>query len=246
MHLNAVRAAARDQRPAAPWRLPSAPRALSCRPASPRQLMTDIESPCNKVCTVDPISRLCVGCGRSLAEIEGWIRFGAAERARIMAEVPRRLAALDRLRAERAASDRSAAEEAGLLALGRPGGGETRSRRLRARLRLRLLSQREPQAGESPGSTVASMYDWSLRGSAPARRAACRRARRCARSGRSRARRRPHAPRTRASSAKRNAPLQRMHGFGVSPPRSRAAKGSTTALRNSSRRSSVTCGSPSA
>jgi predicted Fe-S protein YdhL (DUF1289 family) len=53
--------------------------------------MADIESPCNKICAVDPISALCVGCGRTLAEIEGWIRFSAAERARIMAELPRRL-----------------------------------------------------------------------------------------------------------------------------------------------------------
>jgi len=55
--------------------------------------MADIESPCNKICAVDPISALCVGCGRTLAEIEGWIRFSAAERARIVAELPRRLAA---------------------------------------------------------------------------------------------------------------------------------------------------------
>jgi predicted Fe-S protein YdhL (DUF1289 family) len=54
--------------------------------------MADIESPCNKVCAIDPISALCVGCGRTLAEITGWIRFGADERARIMAELPRRLA----------------------------------------------------------------------------------------------------------------------------------------------------------
>jgi len=54
--------------------------------------MADIESPCNKICAVDPVSALCVGCGRTLAEIEGWIRFSADERARIMAELPRRLA----------------------------------------------------------------------------------------------------------------------------------------------------------
>jgi predicted Fe-S protein YdhL (DUF1289 family) len=54
--------------------------------------MADIDSPCNKVCAVDPISALCVGCGRTLAEIAGWIRFSADERARIMAELPRRLA----------------------------------------------------------------------------------------------------------------------------------------------------------
>ena len=64
--------------------------------------MTDIESPCNKVCAVDPISTLCTGCGHSLAEIEGWMRMGADERARIMAQLPRRLAALGRRRTERA------------------------------------------------------------------------------------------------------------------------------------------------
>jgi uncharacterized protein len=56
--------------------------------------MTDIASPCNKVCAVDPIAALCVGCGRTLIEIEGWTRFSADERARIMAELPGRLAAL--------------------------------------------------------------------------------------------------------------------------------------------------------
>jgi predicted Fe-S protein YdhL (DUF1289 family) len=58
--------------------------------------MSEIESPCNKVCVVDPLSTLCVGCGRTLAEIEGWIRLSADERARVMAELPRRLAAQSR------------------------------------------------------------------------------------------------------------------------------------------------------
>lgn len=56
--------------------------------------MTDIESPCNKVCIVDQTSALCIGCGRNLAEIAGWIGFRADERARIMAELPGRLALL--------------------------------------------------------------------------------------------------------------------------------------------------------
>jgi predicted Fe-S protein YdhL (DUF1289 family) len=64
--------------------------------------MSDIESPCNKVCAVDPISALCIGCGRSLAEIEGWMRMGADERMRIMAQLPRRLAALGRRHTARA------------------------------------------------------------------------------------------------------------------------------------------------
>jgi uncharacterized protein len=63
--------------------------------------MTEIASPCNKVCAVDPISALCVGCGRTLAEIGGWIAFSADERARIMAELPGRLAVLAIRDAER-------------------------------------------------------------------------------------------------------------------------------------------------
>ena len=51
----------------------------------------DIQSPCNKVCAVDPTSALCVGCGRTLAEIESWPRLSPDERARIMAELPQRL-----------------------------------------------------------------------------------------------------------------------------------------------------------
>jgi uncharacterized protein len=58
--------------------------------------MTDIESPCNKVCAVDPTRELCVGCGRTLAEIGSWIAFSADERTRIMTELPGRLAALAR------------------------------------------------------------------------------------------------------------------------------------------------------
>ena len=54
-----------------------------------------VETPCNKVCTVDPASSLCIGCGRSLAEIAGWLGFTDAERARIMAELPARLARLN-------------------------------------------------------------------------------------------------------------------------------------------------------
>jgi uncharacterized protein len=50
-----------------------------------------IETPCNKVCTVDPASALCVGCGRTLDEIASWLAFSAEQRSRIMAELPRRL-----------------------------------------------------------------------------------------------------------------------------------------------------------
>jgi uncharacterized protein len=52
-----------------------------------------IESPCNRVCTLDPATDLCLGCGRSLAEITAWARMTDAERARVMADCEQRLAA---------------------------------------------------------------------------------------------------------------------------------------------------------
>ena len=53
--------------------------------------MAVIESPCTKVCTVDPASGRCVGCGRSLDEIARWAQMSDAERARIMSELGHRL-----------------------------------------------------------------------------------------------------------------------------------------------------------
>jgi len=64
--------------------------------------MSGIASPCNKVCTLDPISASCIGCGRTLTEIGAWSGMSDAERARIMAELPRRIEALHRHRADRA------------------------------------------------------------------------------------------------------------------------------------------------
>lgn len=49
-----------------------------------------IESPCTKVCKVDPATRLCIGCLRSLDEIAAWSRMAPADRRRVMAELPLR------------------------------------------------------------------------------------------------------------------------------------------------------------
>jgi len=59
-------------------------------------LDSNIETPCNKVCVLDAASGLCIGCGRTSAEIGSWIGMTAEERRRIMAELPVRLAALPR------------------------------------------------------------------------------------------------------------------------------------------------------
>ena len=50
-------------------------------------------SPCNKFCAIDPVTRLCAGCGRSLAEIGQWASYSNEERQRILNELPERLAA---------------------------------------------------------------------------------------------------------------------------------------------------------
>ena len=50
-----------------------------------------IESPCIRVCTVDGMTSLCMGCGRTLKEIASWSRYSDEERAAIMAALPARL-----------------------------------------------------------------------------------------------------------------------------------------------------------
>ncbi len=54
-----------------------------------------IKTPCTSVCSVEPESGLCRGCGRSRDEIAGWIRMSDDERERIMAALPDRLAKME-------------------------------------------------------------------------------------------------------------------------------------------------------
>jgi uncharacterized protein len=49
-----------------------------------------MQSPCINVCVIDVTTRLCVGCGRSLAEIAGWTAMTDGERRRIMGELAAR------------------------------------------------------------------------------------------------------------------------------------------------------------
>ena len=55
-----------------------------------------MESPCTRICVLDPESGFCSGCGRSLDEIAGWATLSEAERARVMAELPQRMEKLRR------------------------------------------------------------------------------------------------------------------------------------------------------
>jgi predicted Fe-S protein YdhL (DUF1289 family) len=55
--------------------------------------MSAVVTPCVRHCTIDPEIGLCVGCGRTLAEIGRWMRLSDAERRAIMKTLPARLAA---------------------------------------------------------------------------------------------------------------------------------------------------------
>ena len=46
-----------------------------------------VDSPCNDICTTDPESGLCVGCGRTKKEISNWLIYSDNEKARVLKEL---------------------------------------------------------------------------------------------------------------------------------------------------------------
>lgn len=51
-----------------------------------------METPCIRLCKIEPRTGWCLGCGRDLTEIAGWGGMDEAGRRRIMAGLPARLA----------------------------------------------------------------------------------------------------------------------------------------------------------
>ena len=52
--------------------------------------MTKIETPCIDVCVIDPSSRLCAGCLRSIDEITGWRTMSPEARRAVMDQLEAR------------------------------------------------------------------------------------------------------------------------------------------------------------
>lgn len=50
----------------------------------------EIESPCVKICIVDPATRLCMGCYRSMDEIRDWSHMTPQSRRAVMDTLPAR------------------------------------------------------------------------------------------------------------------------------------------------------------
>jgi predicted Fe-S protein YdhL (DUF1289 family) len=60
-----------------------------------------VPSPCIQVCVIDPLSGLCEGCGRSLAEIGRWAAMSDEDQRKLLKLLAPRLRALrGRLREE--------------------------------------------------------------------------------------------------------------------------------------------------
>lgn len=53
--------------------------------------MTETPSPCLDICSLDLSDEYCIGCGRSLDEIAGWLKASEAERRVIVDKLPERL-----------------------------------------------------------------------------------------------------------------------------------------------------------
>ena len=61
------------------------------------------QSPCRKLCVIQPESGLCIGCLRTGEEIAAWPRMAPEARRALMAELPGREGRLARRRGGRAA-----------------------------------------------------------------------------------------------------------------------------------------------
>lgn len=58
--------------------------------------MSEVESPCILVCSIDIKTGYCFGCGRTSGEIASWLDYTPQKRRAVMAELPDRLATVER------------------------------------------------------------------------------------------------------------------------------------------------------
>jgi uncharacterized protein len=56
--------------------------------------LPEIQTPCIKVCVIEPETGFCIGCGRTRMEIGNWLGISPAERQSIMLGLPERVETL--------------------------------------------------------------------------------------------------------------------------------------------------------
>ncbi len=54
----------------------------------------EVESPCVQLCVIEPVTRLCLGCHRSIDEITAWSQMSPTARRAVMSALPDRAAAM--------------------------------------------------------------------------------------------------------------------------------------------------------
>jgi len=57
--------------------------------------MSNIQSPCILICSIDMKTGYCFGCGRTRDEIAGWMGYNDSERTSIMNALPRRMETIE-------------------------------------------------------------------------------------------------------------------------------------------------------
>ena len=63
--------------------------------------LPEIESPCIKVCVVEPETGFCIGCGRTRGEIGEWLGMSPEIRRQVMRLLPERVATLTQRKTRR-------------------------------------------------------------------------------------------------------------------------------------------------
>ena len=63
---------------------------FACVPVPSPNMPQPIQSPCTRVCTINPGTGLCAGCGRTIEEIARWSQMTDDERRCIMSSLPGR------------------------------------------------------------------------------------------------------------------------------------------------------------
>jgi uncharacterized protein len=65
------------------------------------QRFPDIETPCIKICVVEPETGFCIGCGRTRMEIADWLSMSPMERHSLVLALPERVATLTQRKTRR-------------------------------------------------------------------------------------------------------------------------------------------------
>jgi uncharacterized protein len=63
--------------------------------------LSTIETPCIKICVVEPETGFCIGCGRTRMEIGSWIGMSPEDRRAIISALPERVASLTQRKTRR-------------------------------------------------------------------------------------------------------------------------------------------------